>query len=256
MSSIAIVILAHNDQESLTNLSENISRYCPDCVPFLYNSGTNPKLGEETGLQFIPNPQRLEYAHIMPFFLDVFEWFLSDRRQFTYLVNAETDMLFIRKGFGTFVEEAMAGYDYMAPLFKYGIPHSSKWRPYHSLKPELLSWKNLLEVEEFNQAFSPAQVFSRNYIEQLVTHPKYFLIKDLVKRNGSFTLQEVLNPTLVSFLKLQGRCYPEGLEPIIRYRPYQAVSGVKRALELQNAYLVHPVRRNQEDPARKMIINH
>ena len=191
----------------------------------------------------------------MPFFIDVFEWFVNDPRQLDYLVNSETDMLFIRKGFESFLTKAMKGCSYMAPLFDRGIPETSKWRPYHSLRPELKQWKRALGMDSLNRAFNPGQVIHRKYAESLLKHESYAEIKQLVKENRSFTLHEVLNPSLVDFLGLNGRSYPEGLEQINRYRPYQAISGVKRGLSTEDAYFVHPIRRDPDDPARQMILS-
>ena len=255
MPKIAMVVLAHSDEPSLGDFANNIMRFCPGCSLFLYNSGHDPDFGSSVGLECIPNPRRLEYAHIMPFFLDIFEWFVRDARQFDYLVNAETDMLFIRQGFESFLTRAMHACSYMAPVFSRGIRKSSKWRPYHSLGPELKHWKRALGMESLNRAFNPGQVVDRQYAERLLQHKGYSEIRRLVDRNQSFTLHEVLNPSLVDFLGLNGRSYPEGLEQINRYRPYHAVSGVRRALSIENAYFVHPVRRNPDDPARQMILS-
>lgn len=250
---IAIVILAHNDEMSLSDLTRNILYFSPECVPFLYNSGEDANLGAGTGIERIPSTRRLEYAHIMPFFLDIFHWFINEPRKFDYLINAETDMLFFRRGFEAFVKRSMKNYDYMAPLFSRGISKKSKWRPYRSLQNELENWTRLLGFENLNRAFSPGQIFGRKYVERLLNHPKYSEICRLVRMNKSFTLQEVLNPTLVDFLQVRGRSYPDGLEPIIRYRPYQSIAGIKRALKMPNAYFVHPVRRDRKDPARCFI---
>ena len=255
MPKIAIVVLAHSDELSLGDFVNNIMRFCPGCSLFLYNSGHDPHFGSNVGLECIPNPQRLDYAHIMPFFLDIFEWFVRDARQFDYLVNAETDMLFIRQGFESFLTEAMHAYSYMAPVFRRGIPESSKWRPYHSLRLEVKHWKRALGMDSLNRAFNPGQVVDRQYAESLLQHKGYSEIRRLVDRNQSFTLHEVLNPSLVDFLGLKGRSYPEGLEQINRYRPYHAVSGVRRALSIEDAYFVHPVRRSQDDLARRMILS-
>jgi hypothetical protein len=255
MASIALVILAHDDRASLRDLTRNISHFCPGCTQFLYNSGSDSRLADCIDIECIPSPRILEYARITPFFVDIFEWFMSEPRQFDFLVNAETDMLFIRRGFESFVQGAMRDHSYMAPLFSRGVSVKSKWRPYRSLRPQLEEWMRLLELDCVNRAFSPAQVFSREYVELLLNHPKYPRIRQLIEQNRSFTLQEVLLPTLVDFLRLDGRSYPEGMKPIIRYRPYQSVTGIRRGLGMPNAYLVHPVRRLRDDPARKLIVS-
>ncbi len=253
MANIAMVVLAHDNRESLSEFVVNVRRFCPNVSLFLYNSGADNALGNGLDIEMIPSPRHLEYAKITLFFLDVFEWLLNQSHRFEVFINAETDMLFVRRGYERFVSAEMRRCDYMAPLFSRRTSPKSRWRPYRSLRPELPDWFKIWGFEYTNRAFSPAQVFSRTYISRLLNHDKYSRIRQLARENQSFTLQEVLFPTLVDFLKLTGKCYPDGMEPIIRYRPFQAVTGVRRAVAMPNAYLVHPVRRNPDDPARRFI---
>lgn len=250
---IIMMILAHNDQESLADMVKNIRYFCPKVTLCLYNSGNYLSLGSGLNLEIFPSPRRLDYAKISPFFFDTFEWLLAENRRFDYVINLETDILFVRKGFETFISQVMADSDYMAPNFSRFTSSKSKWRPIRSLRPELAEWYKLLGFEYTHGAFSPGQVFSRNYIEKLLRHEQYAEIQRLVKSNQSYTLQEVLFPTLVDFLKVRGKSYPSELKPIIRYRPYQAINGVRCALAIPDAYFVHPVRRELDDPARLFI---
>lgn len=253
MVSIVMVIVAHDDPGSLADMVDNVRHFCPQSRLYLYNSGDDPSLGVDLGLERVPSPRRLYYAKVTPFFFDMFEWLMNENIPFDYAINLETDMLFIRRGFETFIADVMQGYDYMSPLFARFTPKRSAWRPLRSLRPELPEWYKLFGFSYTNRGFSPAQVFSRNYIEKLLSHQSYSEIKRLLQENKSYTLQEVLFPTMVDFLGLRGRSYPSGMEPIIRYRPYQAVSGVKRALDMPNAYFVHPVRRELDNPARLFV---
>jgi len=248
-----MIILAHADQGALEEMVENVHYFCPDASLYLYNSGLDKSLGANLSINILPLSRSLSYAKITPFFFDVFEYFSQKNIFFDYLINLETDLMFIRKGYEKFIEKTMADCDYMAPNFVRFISKKSKWRPYRSLRPELRQWNLLFGFNYVHGAFSPAQVFSRNYIEKLLTHRNYSEIKYLVRDNKSYTLQEILFPTLVDFLAVRGRSYPLELKPIIRYRPYQAIAGVNRALMLPNGYFVHPVRRRVDDAARLFI---
>jgi hypothetical protein len=253
MATLLMPILAHGDQNSLRDLVENVRHFCPGARLLLYNSGADPRLGEGLDLETFPAPRRLLYAKVTPFFLDLFAWAAREGSPFDYLINLETDMLFIRPGFDRFLAGAMAESDYMSPGFRRYTAKTSKWRPIRSLRPELRDWYSLFGFAYTHRGFSPGQVFSRAYVETLVAHPAFPAIRGLVDQNGSYSLQEILFPTLVDFLGLRGRSYPAAVEPANRYRPYQAVSGVKRALTLEDAYFVHPVRRGLDDPARSYI---
>jgi hypothetical protein len=253
MKQIVMVIVAHDDPGSLTEAVSNARYFCPQARLYLYNSGDDPSLGADLGIEMVPSPRRLYYAKVTPFFFDMFEWLVTAGVRFDYAINLETDMLFIRAGFESFIYSAMKNCDYMAPRFARFTSRKSRWRPIRSLRPELKDWYEVFGFCYTHEAFSPGQVFSRAYIEKLLGHPRYSEILRLLKQNRSYTLQEVLFPTLIDLLQVNGRNYPDEMRPVIRYRPYQAVSGVKRALALENAYFVHPVRRNLDDPARVFI---
>lgn len=253
MKRIVLVIVAHDDPDSLADLVRNARHFCPSAELYLYNSGDDPSLGADLGVGMVPSPRRLHYAKVTAFFFDMFEWLAGDNVAFDYAVNLETDMLFIRKGYERFISKHMAGHDYMAPRFARFTSKKSRWRPIRSLRPELPQWYKAFGFDHTHEGFSPAQVFSRRYVERLLGHPQYPEIRRLHGENKSFTLQEVLFPTLTDLLKVKGQSYPAGLEPTIRYRPYHSVQGVKRALAMPDSYLVHPVRREMDNPARAFI---
>jgi hypothetical protein len=248
-----IVILAHDNRECLEDMVANVRHFCPSVTAALYNSGDSPDLGTGLDLEVVRPSRRLYYARIAPFFFDLFEWLTVTDVSFDYVVNVDSDLLFIRQGFERFLADCMKGYDYMAPDLRLFIQNRPRWRPIRSLRPELPRWYKFWGFEYAHGAFNPGQTFSRTYIEKLVSHPKYAELLNLVAQNESFTLHEVLFPTLVDFLHLRGRSYPNELRFVNRYRPFQAVTGVKTALSTPTAYFVHPVRREIEDPARAFI---
>lgn len=255
MSRVLFVVVAHAHPSSLADLVANVRRYCPESELVLYNSGSDPDLGANLGIECVPDPRAHLYAQVTPLFFHIFEWVTGAGRRYDHLVNLETDLLFIRQGYEAFLGNAMRDAEYMTPNLVRNIARTSRWRPYRSLKPELAEWRRFFGYDYVHGGFSPAQVFSRRFIEVLVGHPQYPELLNLVARNRSFTLQEVLFPTIPEFLELRGRSYPDSLRPINRYRPYQGVPGVKRALGIPEAYFVHPVRREPENPARQFILS-
>lgn len=252
---VLMAILAHADARSLRELVDNVRAFCPGADLVLYDSGADPHLGDGLDVERFPVPRRLEYSQVTPFFLDVCEWLSAEGRDYDYWVNLETDMLFVRSGYVHFLRETMSGYDYMAPLFARHNPRTSRWRPIRTLRPELPRWYAVLGFEHTHRGFSPGQVFARRYVDELVGHERYPEIRRLVAENRSNSLQEVLFPTLVDFLGQRGRSYPEEWAPINRYRPFQAVRGVRRALGLSDVHFVHPVRRDPDDPARRLVLS-
>lgn len=253
MTKLLIVILAHDDRECLEDMVDNVRFYCPHATIGLYNSGDDPDLGKDLPVTIIQPSRRLYYARIAPFFFDLFEWLSMQDFPYEYVTNLDSDVLFIRHGYEDFIDASMKSYDYMAPDLRFNAHRRSQWRPMRSLKPEIKRWYKFLGFKYMHGAFNPGQTFSKKYIESLVNHPSYQELLNLVSENQSFTLHEVLFPTLVDFLGLRARSYPEELNPIIRYRPYQAISGVKRAIGLETAFFIHPIKRDMDNPARVFI---
>lgn len=253
--SVVMIILAHDDPPSLTDLVRNVRHFCPTADLVLYNSGDDPDLGGGLGLALVPDCRKQLYARITAFFLDAFEWLVRSERMWSAMVNLETDMLFVRPGFEDFVQKRVRDADYIAPNLVRKRPLSTRWRPMRSLRPEFKRWFAFLGFDYLHGTFSPGQIFSRRYVETLLAHPHYGAFKDLVAANRSFTLQEVIFPTLTDLLGLRLAGYPDALRPINRYRPYQAVTGIRRALNTPDAYFVHPVRRALDDPARVFVRN-
>ena len=253
MKNIIMVILAHNDPDSLADLVKNTRHFCPISRLMLYNSGIDHSLGKRLDLEILSISSQQLYAKITPFFFDVFEWFVKNGDTYDYIINLETDMLFIRHGYEEWVTSEMSGYDYMAPNLVKFVSPKSKWRPYKSLRPELSNWYDFFGFKYVHGAFSPGQIFSQRYVESIVTHKQYSELKRLIAENKSYTLQEILFPTFPDALCLAAKSYPSELKPVIRYRPYHAVSGIKRAINTPNAYFVHPVGREPDNLARLLI---
>ncbi len=250
---LLFVILAHDDRASLDELIANVRMFCPDSRIMVYNSGTDASLTTNLDAEIFSDPRRYGYARIAGFFLDVFERLANTQDEFDAVVNLETDLLFIRRGFERFVENKLQRADYLAPNLVRKRRLDAYWRPMRSLRPEFETWFEFLGFRYLHGTFSPAQVFSRSYVHTLVEHPAYAELRRLVAANQSFTLQEVLYPTLCDFLGLRLGGYPKSHSTANRYRPYQAVTGVRRALSIPNAHFVHPVRRQPNDPARRHI---
>ena len=144
----------------------------------------------------------------------------------------------------------------MASRYRTGTAKTSRWRPYRSLRPDLPALLDLVGVEQTDQAFSPGQVFSRRYVEALLSAEWYPELREFVVDNQigerSFSLQEVLLPTLARALGLRACAYPPTWERYNRYRPYLAASAIREAMA-QGVSLIHPVRRDADDPARRLV---
>ena len=254
MAKVCIVILDHRNDVYLRDLIDGVQRFCPGVDLALYHSGREPPLPDTpaAALPILPCSRPLRYAKVAPFFLDLLEW--AATRDYRCVINAETDMAFVQPGFERFVLNAVRQIDYLAPGFSRRTPKRSRWRPYRSLRAELPELLSILGLDYTNRCFSPGQIFGARYVDCVLTSPWYGELRRFVARNQqpgrSFSLQEVLLPTIADALRLRVRDYPSHLARVNRYRPYHAATSVLRARTIPHAHFVHPLRRAEQDAAR------
>lgn len=252
ISQAAVVIIAHDVDDYLTDLLIGLKRFCPAARVAWFDSGVDPGR-HRVAVERIRASRPLPYARVTPAFFEIFEWFVGTDA--SLVVNVETDAAFVAPGYLPAMGRLLEGTDYVASRYRTGTSSTSRWRPYRTLKPYLPELLDLLSVDQTDQAFSPGQVFSRRYVETLLSADWYPKLRKFVTdnqvRERSFTLQEVLLPTLVRALGLRARAYPAKWERYNRYRPYLAASAVREAVS-QGVSLVHPVRRDADDPARRL----
>ncbi|MFE9098031.1 hypothetical protein [Streptomyces sp. NPDC007264] len=254
---LCFVVLDHAPDEYFEDLVRGIRRFCPGADVHWYDSGPAglPAPRPTVDVPRLECSRPLAYAKVTPFFFDMLEW--AADRGYDYVVNAESDMAFLNDGFEDFLSSAMADSDYLAPRFARKTPRTSRWRPYRSLRPELPELFDILGTDCTNEAFSPGQVFTPRYVHALLDSPWYPRLREFVARNQepgrSFTLQEVLLPTLVDVLGLRAADYPAHMTACNRYRPYHAASSVAHAHRRGDVPFVHPVRRDAAHPARRFV---
>jgi hypothetical protein len=251
-----LVVLDHRHDVYLNDLVHGIRTFCPKADVAIYDSGNGaPGFGTADELPRLPASRPLSYAKVTPFFLDLLEW--AAAQNYNNVINVETDMAFLRPGFESFLRSAMLNADYLAPSLSRVTAQTSRWRPYRSLRAELPELLSILGTDHTNRCFSPGQVFSARFAERLLSSPWYSDVRAFVERNQqpgrSFSLQEVLLPTVAEVLGLRVSGYPAHLTRFNRYRPYHAGASVRLARATEDAYFVHPVRRDEADEARKIV---
>lgn len=250
---ICFLLLDHRGDEYFRDLVATIRKFCVADIVW-YDAGDVGVNRYTADVPRLATSRRLEYAKEAPFFFDTFEWAAGEG--YDFLVNVETDMAFVNHGFEAFLESTMAGCDYLAPRLELKTPTTSRWRPYRSLRGELPELLDMLGIGHTNAAFNPGQVFSKRFVEALLAAPFYGRLQEFVERNQqegrSYSLPEVLMPTLAEALGLAAASYPDHLTAYNRYRPYHAVKSVRRAAT-DGVHFVHPVRRDPEHPARSYV---
>jgi hypothetical protein len=248
---VCVAIADHSADAYLDDLIAGLRRFFPEADVVWYDSGVTSR--SLPGVARLPCSRVHHYAKVAAMFFDLFEWWADQDHD--YLINLETDLAVVNPGVEV-VANLMRDADYMAARLVTQVAATSRWRPYCSLRGELSELRDILGLDTVQGAFSPAQVFSRRYVGRILDSPFYPRLRDFVARNQapdrSFTLQEVLLPTLAQVCGLRSRPYPAEHETYNRYRPYHALRSV-RAARAANVPFVHPVRRIAEDAARQYV---
>lgn len=251
---ICFLLLDHRGDEYFRDLVATIRKFSPADIVW-YDAGGIGVNEYTADVPRLASSRPLEYAKEAPFFFDAFEWAAGEG--YDHLINVETDMAFVRHGFDGFLATAMAGCDYLAARLEAKTPKTSRWRPYRSLRGELPELLSMLDIGHTNAAFNPGQVFSKRFVDELLAAPFYGRLRDFVERNQqegrSYSLPEVLMPTLAEVLGLTSGGYPDRAVAFNRYRPYHAEASVKRAAADESVHFVHPVRRDPDHPARRFV---
>ncbi|MET7575513.1 hypothetical protein ABZT04_44790 [Streptomyces sp. NPDC005492] len=247
------VIISDTVDDAFEDLVLSLRAFCPGADIAWYNSG--PQRETPFGLRRVSPGRPLKYMKITPAFFDVLEW--AHREDYDHIVNVETDLAFIKPGFLDFIGHQMEAADYLAPGLRRGIPQVSLWPAYRTLAGERQELTEILGMEYLNRCFSPAQVLGRGYISAVLSSDNYPRLRAFVERNQhpqrSWTLQELLLPSLADSVGVMARSYPAHMARFNRYRPHQAPIDLKIAESAADAYFLHPVRREREDPVRSHV---
>ncbi|MEH0542274.1 hypothetical protein QA802_04015 [Streptomyces sp. B21-105] len=249
------VIISNTVDDAFEDLVLGLRAFCPEADIAWYNSGT--RRDTPFGLRRVSCDRPLKYMKITPCFFDIFEWSIS--QNYDQVINLETDMVFIRPGFLEFIAQQMKEVDYVAPGLRRNIPPVSLWPAYRTLSSERAELSAILGTDHLNRCFSPSQIFGRGYVSALLSSGNYARIRSFVERNQqpgrSWTLQELILPSLADSVGATSRPYPLRMATFNRYRPFQAPIDLEIAQTVSDAFFLHPVRRAGDDPVRRHARN-
>jgi hypothetical protein len=252
-STTCFVAISDTVDDTFEDLVLSLRAFCPGADIAWYNSG--PQRETPFGLRRVSPSRPLKYMKITPAFFDIFEW--AREQDYDRIVNVETDLAFIKPGFLEFIERQMSDIDYLAPGLRRRIPRISLWPAHRTLAGERQELAAILGMDYVNRCFSPAQVFGRRYISAVLSSENYPELRSFLERNQhpqrSWTLQELLLPSLADSVGVASRSYPAHMAPFNRYRPHHAPLDLDLAQAVSDAYFIHPIRRDSGDPVRRHI---
>jgi hypothetical protein len=244
---ICFTILAHENEEALAAQIENIRKFNPNCHITVYNGGSNSRFAQTLNVEICPYSRPVAYGNLTHYLLDVMKWLEECGMEYDYLVNLDHDVLFIKEGFGQFVEESMRGYDCMGVHFLVqNTPHDypefgpglQMWREWHR-------WQPFFQTEYFLRFFNPGQIYRPQIIKRMLAAIDMEQLENLLSSNQVFALEEMFFPTLAVKCGAKIRGYPwdyeESLE-FVRHQGNITAIQVHNAWKKQNYFWIHPVK--------------
>lgn len=252
---ICFAILVHENRDVIKDQLENIRYFCPTASIVFFQSGNDPNLCEGFGYPVCPTSFPMKWGKTFGwFFLNVMEWLEKIGYEYDYLINIDSDVLFAKKGFEKFIISEMEHYDYMAPYFSEA---HDDWIPGQTMKRVWHLWQPIFNMNNLYRCFG-SQVFSRTFIKQILSFNKLDEMKSLMKHTEEdvFALEEMLFPTLAKTLDVKAKAYPVNVSKLIRDVPIFTEEEIRNGVNNnEQCYLIHPVRRIMNDPARTLIRN-
>ncbi|WP_409341774.1 hypothetical protein [Paenibacillus sp. MBLB4367] len=251
---ICFAILAHENEPILAQQVRNISDYNPGSKIVLYNSSGDPNFGRSiANLSICPYSRGpLAWGRTGRVLMDISAWLRETEMEYDYLVYIDSDVLFVKPGFETFLDKAMQGYDCMGVNMhqEFGpgdwIPGQSMWAEWHA-------WQGLFGTDFLCGMFANGQVYRRNLFHRMYDGLDRTRLESLFASTRVVALEEILHATLAVRCGGTFRDYPVPAAAFIRHEPAISFGDAKAAQQTGNIYFMHPIRRTADDPARRWI---
>lgn len=248
---ICFALLVHNRREIVIDLLDNLRYYCPNSSIVLFNGGDDPELCEGLGYPVCPTSRKLVYGVTAVYMLEVMKWLEDTGEEYDYLINLDSDVFFLKKGYESFIIDEMKDKDYMGVGNK--VPDDDFYCLLQ-LRHEKRMWEPLLGKEPYIESFNVGQVYSRTLVQRILSSEQYRLLHKNLLKTQSFGVDELVYATLVDRLGIQVHSYPKEMTAIIRYRPHFPLDEVIHYLNKKpHAHLLHPLYRRMKDEARVAI---
>jgi hypothetical protein len=248
---ICFAVLVHNNKDVVIDLLDNIKFYCPNSKVVLYNGGDDPELCKELEIPVCPTSRKLQYGVTAIYLLETMKWLEKINLEYDFLINLDSDALFVREGYEQFIYEQMKNKDYMGVDTK---PLESNNFCGIQFKKEYNLWEPLFGTISLYESFNVGQVFSKRLVNSLLISGHFQILMENLNKTKAFGIDEIAYVTMVKMLGFDLHAYPKSTGNSIRYRPhFHLDETVSLLYKNQNAFLLHPIHRNMKDETRAFI---
>lgn len=248
---ICFALLVHNKRNVIIDLLDNIRCFCPNSSVVLYNGGNNSSLCSNLGVPICPTSRKLNYGVTAIYMLETMRWLDDIGYDYDYLINLDSDALFVREGYEMFITEQMNNKDYLGVNTKRSDEDSYIG---NQVREEYDLWKSLFGDYSLYESFNVGQVFSKKLVRRFLKSTRYSELKAKLKKTKAFGVDEVVYVTMTERFDYKLNTYPKSTGDSIRYRPHFPLDETLSLLHWnKKCYLLHPVPRDMKDETRVFV---
>ena len=257
--------LVHEKEECIIDLVRNLHFHDPASTIVLYNGGENNKLFSTTfpyhkfNCLICPDPVPVRHGYLHPFALKTMDFALSQADFDTFTI-VDSDQLAIRKGYCQQLGQYISTHSNTGLLSnrprRVNAADTDVWTAAQAYK-EYALWKPLLnqfpqgEEKFVHWSFWPSTVFTKDaIIDLLKLFKENATLHEIMGKTQIWATEEIILPTLVALLGYsidQNPCSHD----FVNYQKSYTESDLQNAEKRANAYWMHPVHREYNDPLRK-----
>ncbi|MBD0381589.1 hypothetical protein [Paenibacillus sedimenti] len=238
-----ITLLAHQDEEVLAAQLDNIRFYNPDAGIVLYNGGPDQDFAKHLNVCKFPYSHPLKYGNLAPFLWEVMKWLEDLHIEYKYLMNLDHDMLFVKHGFETFLDERMAQSDCMGWRLQNSHEHPDSL-PIRGMSREWHKWQPVFKTDHFLSYFNPGQVYTHDIVRRMLSYVDHATVDQMLVNSKTFALEEVFFVTLALACGGRIREYPEGSEynDMVHWGANITFANVLQSRQNPYYYWIHPIK--------------
>ncbi|MBE7169299.1 MAG: class I SAM-dependent methyltransferase [Williamsia sp.] len=259
--------LVHEQSDCIMDLVRNLHYHDPASIILLYNGSEDPGLlkgdfqFDKWGAVIVPDPVAVKHGYLHPFALHCMAFALQNF-SFDLLTIVDSDQLAIRNGYTAYLSSYLSTRprigmlsskpERVTPADKGNYVALQAFKEYELWKPFL---KNFPDGENrfVHWTFWPSTVFIFPAIKDLVElYSKSRQLQEIMAQSKIWASEEVILPTLVRLLGYEIAANPCSYD-FIQYRKHYTPADISIALHQSNAFWIHPVPRDGQNPIRKMI---
>jgi hypothetical protein len=258
--------LVHENLECVIDLLRNLKYFDPSSPILLYDGSARKRLlppefpFERYHATLVPESKSLPWGRLHDFALDCFQ-FAIRTYEFVSLTIVDSDQLLIRHNYSDFIKNWLQDKSRVGLLGSSEKQFGNQTSQFVTriVNTEIDLWRSFVERFEGDPgrfvrwSFWPATVFTYSAVQDIVKVAQYEpRLREILSLTRVHATEEVIFPTLVNLLGYEIQENPCNFQ-FIRYRVTYTPETLQLALRAPNAYWLHPVVRQYDEPLRKAM---